>query len=139
MRISKRLRKVLPSKRVCEEFNLTYELKGAQRAVSLLSKYYRIGRMKIVVDGNSDEALYDYGTYTAYFKKRTIGKRLVLHEFYHHIVYVRNWDMSERREEREAERYSSDLSKSVSHRSILGNGYSHPWHQTLHSNSPVLC
>lgn len=103
-----RLRKALPSKRVSETFNLAYELKGAQKAVDLLARYYGIRRMKIVVDGrrvgNGDEASYD--RYTAYFKKRTIGKRLVLHEFYHHLAHVKDWDMSERREEREAERYS---------------------------------
>lgn len=97
-----------------ERFRLTYELKGAQRAVDLLARYYGIRRMKIVVDGrrvgNSDEALYDYGTYTAYFKKRTIRKRLVLHEFYHHMTYVKDWEMSERREEREADRYSNTVS-----------------------------
>ena len=103
------MRKVTPSRRMCKRFRLTYELEGAQKAVDLLARYYRIRRMRIVVDGrkvgNSDEASYDYDSYTAYFKKRTIGKRLVLHEFYHHLAYVEDWDMSERREEREADRF----------------------------------
>ena len=64
----------------------------------------------IVVDGrrvgNSDRACYDYEIHTAYFKKRTIGKRLVLHEFYHHMAYLKDWDISESREEREANRYA---------------------------------
>lgn len=108
-----RLRKVLPSKRVCEKFNLAYELKGAQRAVDLLARHYGIRRMTIVVDGrrvaNSDRACYDYDSYTAYFKKRTIRKRLVLHEFYHHLAYVEDWDMSGKKEEREADRYARSI------------------------------
>ena len=111
------MRRVIPSKRLCEKFRLTYELKGAQRAVDLLAQYYRTRRMKIVVDGrrvaNSDRACYDYDSYTAYFKKRTIGKRLVLHEFFHHMTCVKDWEMSERREEREADCFSRELLKSV--------------------------
>lgn len=41
----------IPSKRVCERFHLTYELEGAKRGVDVLTKYYGIGRMEIVVDG----------------------------------------------------------------------------------------
>jgi len=56
-------------------------------------------------------ACYDYDSYAAYFKKRTIGKRLVLHEFYHHLAYVKDWDISEKREEREADFYATKVSK----------------------------
>ena len=104
------MRRVIPSRRMRERFRLLYELKGAQKAVDLLARYYGIRKMRIVVDGrrvaNSDRACYDYGTYTAYFKKRTIGKRLALHEFYHHMAYVKDWNISERQEEREADRYA---------------------------------
>ena len=107
------MRKVVPSRRLCERFRLTYELKGAQRAVDLLARYYGIRRMRIVVDGrrvgNGDRACYE--DYTAYFKKRTIRKRLVLHEFYHHLAYVKDWDISERREEREADTYASRITR----------------------------
>ena len=41
----------MPSKKVCEKFHLTYELKGAQKAVNILTEYYGIRRMKIIVDG----------------------------------------------------------------------------------------
>ena len=100
--------RLIPSKKVCEKFYLTYELKGAQKAIDLLSRYYGIRRMKIVVDGkrvgNSDEACYD--EYVAYFKKSGLNKRNVLHEFYHHLAYVFDWDMSEKKEEREANWYA---------------------------------
>ena len=70
---------MIPSKRACDVFNLTYELKGAQKTVDLLARYYGIRRMKIVVDGrrvgNSDKACYDFESHAAYFKKRTIRKR----------------------------------------------------------------
>ena len=100
--------RLIPSRKVCEEFYLTYELKGAQKAVDVLSRYYGIRRMKIIVDGrrvgNNDKACYD--EYVAYFKKRGLNKRNVLHEFYHHLAYVFDWDISESREEMEANRYS---------------------------------
>lgn len=41
----------VPSKKVCEEFHLTYELKGAEKAVKVLTEFYGIRRMKIIVDG----------------------------------------------------------------------------------------
>jgi len=63
--------------------------------------------MKVVVDGrrvgNGDEACYN--NYVAYFSKRGLNKRNVLHELYHHISYVSNWEMSDRTEERKANKY----------------------------------
>jgi len=43
--------RVIPSKRVREEFSLVYELMGAQKAVNFLAKYYKVRRTKIVGDG----------------------------------------------------------------------------------------
>ncbi len=104
---------MIPSRKVREEFRLIYELKGAQKAVDVLSRYYGIRRMKIVVDGrkvgNSDDAC--YYDYVAYFQKRKLNKRNVLHEFYHHLAYVYDLDLSDSREEREANRYSRMLRK----------------------------
>jgi len=100
--------RLIPSKKVCEEFYLTYELKGAQKAIDIVSRYYGIRRMKVVVDGrkvgNGYEACYNDNF--AYFKKRGLNKRNVLHEFYHHLAYVFDWSMSDKMEEREANRYS---------------------------------
>lgn len=102
---------LIPSKKVREEFRLMYELKGAQTAVNYLSRYYGIRRMKIVVDGrrvgNSDEACY-YDN-VAYFKKKGLNKRNVLHEFYHHLAYVYDLDLSNSQEEREANQYTRNV------------------------------
>jgi hypothetical protein len=107
----KRFEKVIPSQRVREEFYLTYELKGCQKAVNVLARYYRIRRMNVVVDGrrvgNGYDASYECDSHTAYFKKKALHKRNVLHEFYHHLAYAMDWDVSERREEREADRYAN--------------------------------
>lgn len=103
--------RLIPSRKVCEEFYLTYELKGAQKAVNYLSRYYGIRRMKIIVDGrrvgNSDDAC--YYDYVAYFKKKGLNKRNVLHEFFHHLAFVYNLGYSDYREEKEANRYSKEL------------------------------
>lgn len=107
--------RVIPSRRVIEEFLLTYELKGCQKAVNLLTRYYGIRRMKIVVDGrrvgNGDEAGYEDNI--AYFTKRGLNKRNVLHELYHHLSYVNDWVMSGRKEEKEASRYATKILKKV--------------------------
>lgn len=105
--------RLIPSKRVIEEFSLTYELKGCQKAVDFLIKYYGIRKMKIVLNGrrvgNGDEACYD--NCVAYFTKRGLNKSNVLHELYHHLAYLNEWEMSERREEIEANKYSSKILK----------------------------
>ena len=97
----------VPSKKVCEEFHLTYELKGAQKAVNVLTEYYKIRRMKIVVDGRrvtkGDEA--DYFENIAVFTKKGFNKRNVLHELYHHVVENKELEMSERKEEKEANHF----------------------------------
>ena len=99
---------MIPSRKVREDFRLIYELKGAQKAIDMLSRYYGIRRMKIVVDGrkvgNSDDAC--YYEYVAYFKKRKLNKRNVLHEYFHHLFHVYELDLSDSREEKEANQYS---------------------------------
>jgi len=95
---------VIPSRKVREEFRLMYELKGAQKAVDMLSRYHGIRRMRIVVNGrkvgnNDDACYYDY---VAYFKKRGLNKRNVLHEFFHHLAYIFDLGYSDSREESEA-------------------------------------
>ena len=108
--------RLIPSKRVVEKLLLTYELEGCQKAVNFLTKYYGVRRMKIVVDGrrvgNGDKACYDYDNYTAYFAKRTVNKSNILHELYHHLAYVNDWDISERTEERKANAYARGVLKS---------------------------
>ncbi len=94
----------IPSKKVCEKFHLTYELEGARKAVKILTKYYRIPEMKIILNGRrvmrACEA--DYFEGVACFTKRGLKKRLVLHELYHHIIETKKLEMSERKEEKEA-------------------------------------
>ena len=106
--------RVIPPKRVCEEFFLAYELKGTQKAVNLLAKYYGIKEMKVIVNGrkvgNGNEAC--YYEYVAYFKKTGLNKCNILHEFYHHLVYVNDWNMKElEEEERKAIWYSKAIVK----------------------------
>lgn len=102
-----------PSKKVCEEFHLTSELKGAQKGVDVLTKYYGIRRMKIVVDGRKVSRGYecDYFEGIATFTKKALNKRNVLHELYHHIVEAYELEMSERTEERMAKRYVRQVLK----------------------------
>jgi hypothetical protein len=42
---------LIPSKGVIEKFLLAYELEGCQKAVDFLTKYHRVRRMRIVLNG----------------------------------------------------------------------------------------
>ena len=101
----------VPSKKVCEKFHLTYELKGAQKAVEVLTEYCGIPRMKIIVDGRRVRKGNDaeYSENTACFTKRGLNKRNVLHELYHHIAENKELDVSERKEEKEANMFAGEV------------------------------
>jgi len=103
----------IPSKKVCEKFHLTYELKGAQKGVNILTEYYGIPKMKIILNGRRVMRAYDcdYFEGVACFTKRGMNKRNVLHELYHHIVENKGLEISETREEREADSYAKLLLK----------------------------
>ena len=112
----------VPPKKVREKFLLTYELEGCQKAVNFLTKYYWIRRMKIILDerkvGNGDIAVYFENK--AYFAKRGLNKRTILHELYHHLVYVNDFDLPEKTEERVANNYARDfLSKRKTGLSVM--------------------
>lgn len=101
----------VPSRKIRERFFLVYELEGCQRAVDYLTKHYSVRRMRIVVNGrrvgNGDLACYEENK--AYFSKRGLTKRTVLHELYHHLAYANGLDVSETKEDREASSYARDF------------------------------
>jgi hypothetical protein len=101
----------VPRRKVREKFLLVYELEGCQKAVDFLTRYYGIRSMRIVLNGrkvgNGDLACYDRNK--AYFTKRGLTKRTVLHELYHHLVYVNRLDMTKTKEEKAANCYARDF------------------------------
>ena len=105
----------IPPKKVCEKFHLTYELKGAQKGVDILTEYYGIRRMKIIVDGRRvmRACECDYFEGIACFTKKGLNKRNVLHELYHHIVENKRLEMTWRKEETEASRFVREVMKKV--------------------------
>ena len=103
----------VPSKRVCEKFRLTYELEGAQKGANVLTNYYRIPKMKIILDGRRVMRGYecDYFDNVACFTKSGLNKQNILHELYHHIVENLGLETLEEKEEREAERFADRIIK----------------------------
>jgi hypothetical protein len=101
----------VPSRKVRERFLLIYELEGCQKAVDFLTEYYGIRKMRVVLDGrkvgNGDIAVYFENK--AYFTKRGLNKRTILHELYHHFVYASGLDLPETKEERNANNYAKDF------------------------------
>jgi hypothetical protein len=98
--------RLIPPKTICEEFSLVYELEGAQKAINFLSKYYKIKQMKIIVDGRraGRNNLAYYLENGAYFTKNGLKRKIVLHEFYHHLVFCKK--IISDKEEREADDYA---------------------------------
>jgi hypothetical protein len=98
----------LPSRKIREKFLLIYELEGCQKAVDFLTEYYGVRRMKIILDGRKvgKGCVAAYFENRAYFAKKGLTKRTVLHELYHHLVYVGDLEMSRRSEEREANSFA---------------------------------
>jgi len=92
----------VPSKKVCEKFHLTYELRGAEKAVEVLTEYYGIPKMKIILNGRRvmRACECDYFEGKACFTNTGLNKRNVLHELYHHVVESKELNMSWRKEER---------------------------------------
>ena len=67
--------------------------------------------MRIILDGrrvgNGDSACYFENR--AYFTKRGLKKSIVLHELFHHLVYVKGWELPSRIEEKDANSYARDF------------------------------
>ena len=95
----------LPPKKIIREFFLIYDSGDVQTAVNFLTKYYGVRRLKIIVDGRRVSKGYkaEYYDNKAYFTKKGLTKRNVLHEFYHHI--------REQVEEKEARRFAREMLK----------------------------
>jgi hypothetical protein len=98
----------VPRWKVRERFLLTYELQGCQRAVDFLTEYYCVRRMRIILDGRKvgKGCSAWYLENRAYFKKKGLKRRTVLHEFYHHLAYSKGLDTPYRIEEKEANNYA---------------------------------
>jgi hypothetical protein len=98
----------LPPKRVRENFLIIYELEGCQKAVNHLTKYYRVRKMKIILDGKRvrKEWFAWYGENHACFKKEGLNKRVILHELYHHLMDSKGIELAMRNEEKEANNYA---------------------------------
>ena len=69
--------------------------------------------MRIILNGrkvgNGDDACYFENT--AYFTKKGLKKRTILHELYHHLAYSYGLDKSDRVEEKEANSYAKNFLK----------------------------
>ncbi len=103
----------IPPKRVREKFLIIYELDGCQKAVNYLSTYYKIRRMKIFLSGRKvgKWCLGMYLRNRAYFKKEGLRRRIVLHEFYHHLVTSKGIELVIRIEEKEANSFAREFLK----------------------------
>ena len=105
----------IPSRKVCEKFHLTYELKGAEKAVRVLTEYYGIPKMKIILNGRRvmRACECDYFEGIACFTKKGLNKRNILHELYHHISEAKGIEMPKMREERMASVFVREVMRRV--------------------------
>src|SRR5450756_494924 len=98
----------IPPKRIRERFLIIYEFAGCQKAVNYLTKYYRVRRMRIILNGKKvrKEWVAWYLENQACFKKEGLEKRIILHELYHHLVASKGFELAIRTEEKEANSYA---------------------------------
>jgi hypothetical protein len=77
------------------------------------TEYYGVRRMRIVLDGrkvgNGDRACYFRNR--AFFSKKGLTRKNVLHELYHHLVEMKGLELPERIEEKQANRYAREFVK----------------------------
>lgn len=101
----------IPPKRIREKFLIVYELDGAKKAVNFLTEYYGVRGMKIVVDGRRVPKGYSglYSNRKAYFTRRGLRRRIVLHECYHHLAKEKGLELPLNVEERQACTYASEF------------------------------
>jgi hypothetical protein len=69
--------------------------------------------MRIILNGrkvgNGDDACYFENK--AYFTKRGLNRRTILHELYHHLIKMKGLELPERIEEKQANVYASAFVK----------------------------
>jgi hypothetical protein len=67
--------------------------------------------MKIKLNGRKvgNRWIASYFQNRAYFTKKGLTRRTVLHELYHHLAYVNGLNVSKTKEERTANSYSRDF------------------------------
>lgn len=101
----------IPPKKIREKFLIVYELEGCQKAVNFLTEYYGVRRMKIVLNGRKvgNGCTACYSENRAFFTKKGLRKRTVLHELYHHLTYSKGLNNSDRIEEKEANNYAKEF------------------------------
>jgi hypothetical protein len=75
------------------------------------AKYSGVRRMKIKLNGRKvgNRCFAYYFQNRAYFTKKGLTKRTVLHELYHHLIYVNSLDISNRAEEKAANNYARNF------------------------------
>ena len=101
----------IPPKKLREEFRLIYELKGCQKAINFLTDYYKVRRMKIILNGRKvgNQYVACYSENKAYFTKRSLRKIIILHEVYHHLINEKDLEIKENIEENEANKFARNL------------------------------
>jgi hypothetical protein len=105
----------IPRKRIRERFLIIYELQGCQKAVNFLTEYYGVKRMRIILDGKrvGKGCVGYFLKNRAYFTKRGLTKRIILHELYHHLVGGKGSEIPIGKEEKEANRYAKEFLRSL--------------------------
>lgn len=73
--------------------------------------------MKVILDGKRVGKGYSgyYLKNIAYFTKRGLNKRIILHELYHHLIDARGLEMPIRKEEKEANIYAREFLRKPQH------------------------
>lgn len=83
-------------------------MNGCKKALNFLTQYYAVRKLRIILDGRRVEkkCVACYFNNRAYFTNEGFRKRIVLHEFYHHLIECNSLDLPIKLEEKEANNYA---------------------------------
>jgi len=109
-----RFSEVLPPERVCRDItSMVIGTKSYDGFLGRLSEHYGVPLLEFSVDENIPDGINDqyrvnewHPDGRAYCKNKTVGRRTVLHEFFHHLVHHRVAIVEKEREEEYADRYA---------------------------------
>lgn len=80
--------------------------------MDFLTEYYGVKRMKIILDGRrvgktkKNNWVACYSENKAFFTKKGLTKKIILHELYHYLIEAKGLEMPNRKEEKEANDYA---------------------------------
>lgn len=102
---------IIPPKQVCREVMDSFEMQKPQQAIAVLSRYYGISPMKLIISDRPLKKEIQAGYIDGLaIVNEEFEPSDILHEFYHHLLcFLNSYDRAEWVRERQAEIFASKI------------------------------